>query len=55
MNKARMTVQELIDLKPSMDNPIELVCDNETYQNDLCKIKVIGVYKDRITVINSHD
>ena len=55
MNTARMSIQELIDLKPSMDNPIELVCDDGDYQNDLFRIKVVGVYKKRISVINNHD
>ena len=55
MNNKRMGIQELIDLKPSMDNPIELVCDDGDYQNDLFRIKVVGVYKKRISVINNHD
>lgn len=55
MTRKPISIQELIDLKPSMDNPIELVCDDGDYQNDLFRIKVVGVYKERISVINNHD
>lgn len=55
MNTARMSIQELIDLKPSMDNPIELVCDDGDYQNDLFRIKVIGIYKERVSIINNNE
>lgn len=55
MNPNRMSIQELIDLKPSMDNPIELVCDDEYYKNELFRVKVTGIYKDMISIVNNKD
>lgn len=44
MKKQRMKISELRDLKPSLDNPIELVCDDDEYAEDMSTIKVLGFY-----------
>ena len=55
MTRKSITIQELIDLKPSMDNPIELVCDDGDYDGMFSKIKVVAVYRNKICVIAKQD
>jgi len=55
MKKERMTLEELRELKPSLDNPIELVCDDGFYRFDFEEIKVIGITAlGRINLIASN-
>ena len=42
MNPNRMTIEELKELKPSLSNPVELVCDDSHYYGIYKKITVIG-------------
>jgi len=53
MNKLKMTLKELIELKPSLDNPIELNCGNGVYDKELSCIKVIGLLGDVVNIINA--
>lgn len=52
MKKARMTVKELKELKPSMENPIELVCDDGYCEKWHTSIKIVAVQRDMIAVID---
>lgn len=55
MNPNRMTMEELKSLNPSMENPIELVCDDGVYISLYSNVKVIGIYKDRAIIIDEND
>ena len=52
MNKNRLTLKELKELKPSFENPIELVCDNGGYSGILKSIKVVGFHEEFIVYVN---
>lgn len=43
MNKNRMTLEEMRELKPSLENPVTLTCDDGYYIGEMKEIKVIAV------------
>lgn len=47
-----MSIEELNALKPSFDNPVELECDDGRYTDNYLKIKVVGIYRDRLVCID---
>lgn len=53
MNKNRMTVEELRELKPSLSNPIELVCDDDYFTDIMKTIKVIGLHDGGFNLIDT--
>lgn len=52
MKPNRMSIEELLELKPSMENPIELTCDDGYYDGDLYKIKIIAAYGNDVCFIH---
>lgn len=56
MKRRRMTIEELKELNPSMENPVELECENGFFTDDFKKVKVIGpIYKDRVIILDLGD
>ena len=52
MKKQRMQIKELKKLKPSMENPIELVCDDSLFTT----LEVIAVYENDFAFLSEeHD
>ena len=45
-----MTIEELKELKPTLDNPVELVCDDGFFTSSYYKIKVQGVNNEYVLI-----
>lgn len=55
MKKLRMTLEELIKLKPTYENPVELICDDGHFIGSMRKIKVVGVHNHRFSYIDEYN
>lgn len=54
MNKLRMTAEEINEKNPSFYSPIELVCDNRVFRDDMKKIKVVlPIIGDKLCYIDN--
>ena len=50
-----MTLEELKELKPTMDNPVELVCDDGYYVDSYKRIKVQGANNTYLLIETGFD
>jgi len=54
MKTKMITIEELRELKPSLSNPIKLVCDDGYFINGMREITVIGIANKSINFISSN-
>ena len=52
-SKNRMTLEELKELNPTYENPVELTCDDGSFDSDMASIAIIAIHDTEMAFMDA--